>query len=95
MTPNPNHTNAPNSAITTLNSHSGQVKLQTRKLSVTSSVFWIMKMSSNPTLGPLISARMIAQEDGVFPQDVPCQATPGHRRRSIPWVGEGSTVSLR
>ena len=39
---------APNTATTMVNSHSGHVKSQIRKWSVTSSVFWIMKMISTP-----------------------------------------------
>ena len=48
-TPSPNHTSAPNTAVTIVNSQSGHVKFQTKKWRVTSSVFWIMKMISTPT----------------------------------------------
>jgi hypothetical protein len=48
--PNPIHTSAPTSAVTRVKSQSGQVKFQNRKWSVTSSVFWNMKMmrTANP-----------------------------------------------
>src|SRR5215218_2587918 len=43
ITPNPNHTSAPNSAVMIVYHHSGQVKVQNRNWNLTLSVFWMMK----------------------------------------------------
>src|SRR5829696_8209275 len=43
MTPNPNHTSAPKSAVMIVYHHSGQVKVQNRNWNLTLSVFWMMK----------------------------------------------------
>src|SRR6185295_7113854 len=67
MTPTPNQTNAPRSAEASVSSQSGQVKPQNKKSRRTLSVFWSMKMSSNPTpvseaMAPAPSPRAWASE---------------------------------
>jgi len=48
-TPTPNHTSAPTSAAKRVSNQTGHVKSQNRNLTVTSSVFWAMKVPSAAT----------------------------------------------
>jgi hypothetical protein len=43
ITPSPNHTSAPKTAVMIVYHHSGQVKVQNRNWNLTLSVFWMMK----------------------------------------------------